>query len=141
MTATLELRTRQDTYLDGMLQGQTAAEGNTEVLLEARMVWSSQAVGFEGALNMANFAAGACGPRTRLAIEEAHRRVLWACGVREGFKLATAGLDGAQECAMCDERVLPERDEAAESCEDHGWFCSPECRNAFCRPTCEWPES
>jgi hypothetical protein len=93
------------------------------------MVWSSQALGFEGALNMANFAASAAGPRMRAQIDAAHARILWACGVREGFKLATAGRPDAQECAHCDERVLTDTDELAVQCEDHGWFCTPECRS------------
>jgi hypothetical protein len=140
VTATLELRSQQDTYLDGILDGKRAYKGHFDILLKARNVWASQAVGFEKALNMANFASGASGPRTHAQIGKAHREILWASGVREGYKIATADRSDAHECPMCDERVLTRWDEDAVQCEDHGWFCNVACRADFCRPTCAWPE-
>ena len=58
----------------------------------------------------------------------------WASGVLWGFRQATDDQDDAEVCSACDQRVLTQRDELACSCDDHGWFWSPDCQRSLCNP-------
>ena len=55
-------------------------------------------------------------------------------GVLYGHFEATAEELDAQECTNCGARVLSERDDDAQECRSHGWFCAFECRRQVCPP-------
>jgi len=58
----------------------------------------------------------------------------YACGVLYAYFQATAEDEDAAECSGCGVRVLWDRDADAQLCDDHGWFCTFECRREVCPP-------
>jgi hypothetical protein len=65
--------------------------------------------------------------------------ILRACGVLFGWKQGTAERPDAEECVVCDSRILTDVDTEAQSC-TVGHFCNEECHRSYDGYRCCPPE-
>ena len=110
----------------GMLAAFTGWEVWQLVLRQSKHAYYARALPYPEAANLLGML-----PAVTAADRDLRLRAFEASGVLFGYKQGTAELDGAEECMVCEARVLP-HDEGPVRCRVHGTFCSRDCAVTHC---------
>jgi len=114
-------------YVIGFVAGLTGDDYLVDEVQRARDTWWAGTLGEDDAAQRWAVLCRAWGePRSP-------RQHLRACGLLTGWKAATEDRPDAQECLVCEARLLTDRE--GVSC-GHGWFCDEDHQRTWCGTSC-----